>query len=134
MKFKSLLTLCLAGASITAVAQGYKDGIEYYKADQFKNAKELLIRNINNADTDKAASYYYLGCIAMKEGNNAEALELFNKGIESNANYAYNYVGLGAIDLANNLPKAVPVLPRGIVPKPWFLWKNPQILRFLPKY
>lgn len=106
MKFKSLLTLCLAGASITAVAQGYKDGIEYYKADQFKNAKELLIRNINNADTDKAASYYYLGCIAMKEGNNAEALELFNKGIESNANYAYNYVGLGAIDLANNLPKA----------------------------
>ena len=106
MKFKSLLTLCLAGASITAVAQGYKDGIEYYKADQFKNAKELLIRNINNADTDKAASYYYLGCIAMKEGNNAEALEFFNKGIESNANYAYNYVGLGAIDLANNLPKA----------------------------
>lgn len=106
MKFKSLLTLCLAGASITAVAQGYKDGVEYYKADQFKNAKELLIRNINNADTDKAASYYYLGCIAMKEGNNAEALELFNKGIESNANYAYNYVGLGAIDLANNLPKA----------------------------
>ena len=106
MKFKSLLTLCLAGASITAVAQGYKDGIEYYKADQFKNAKELLIRNINNADTDKAASYYYLGCIAMKEGNNTEALELFNKGIESNANYAYNYVGLGAIDLANNLPKA----------------------------
>ena len=105
MKFKSLLTLCLAGASITAVAQGYKDGIEYYKADQFKNAKELLIRNINNADTDKAASYYYLGCIAMKEGNNTEALELFNKGIESNANYAYNYVGLGAIDLANNLPK-----------------------------
>ena len=85
MKFKSLLTLCLAGASITAVAQGYKDGIEYYKADQFKNAKELLIRNINNADTDKAASYYYLGCIAMKEGNHAEALELFNKGIESNA-------------------------------------------------
>lgn len=106
MKFKSLLTLCLAGASITAVAQGYKDGIEYYKADQFKNAKELLIRNINNADTDKAASYYYLGCIAMKEGNNTEALELFNKGIESNADYAYNYVGLGAIDLANNLPKA----------------------------
>ena len=42
MKLRSLISLCLAGASITAMAQGYKDGIEYYKADQFKNAKELL--------------------------------------------------------------------------------------------
>lgn len=106
MKFKSLLSLCLAGASITAMAQGYKDGIEYYKADQFKNAKELLNRNLNNADTDKAASYYYLGCIAMEEGNNVEAASYFNKGVEANPDYAYNYVGLGAIDLANKLPKA----------------------------
>ena len=63
MKLRSLISLCLAGASITAMAQGYKDGIEYYKADQFKNAKELLNRIINNADTDKAASYNCLDCI-----------------------------------------------------------------------
>lgn len=106
MKFKSLLSLCLAGLSITAMAQGYKDGIEYFKADQFKNAKELLTRNINNADTDKAASYYYLGRIAMTEGNSTEALAMFNKGVEANPNYAYNYVGLGYIDLLNKLPKA----------------------------
>ena len=84
MKLRSLISLCLAGASITAMAQGYKDGIEYYKADQFKNAKELLNRNINNADTDKAASYYYLGCISMQEGNLPEATSMFNKGVEAN--------------------------------------------------
>lgn len=105
MKLRSLISLCLAGASITAMAQGYKDGIEYYKADQFKNAKELLNRNINNADTDKAASYYYLGCISMQEGNLPEATSMFNKGVEANPEYAYNYVGLGAIELANKSPK-----------------------------
>lgn len=106
MKFRSLFTLLLAGASMTAVAQGYKDGIEYYKADQIKNAKELLIRNLGNADTDKSASFYFLGCISMKEGNVTEADSYFRKGVEANPNYAYNYVGLGEVDLKNSLPKA----------------------------
>ena len=106
MKFKLLLSLCVAGASLSATAQGYKDGIEYYKADQFDNAKELLLRNIDDAETDKAISFYYLGCIAMKEGNIEEATKYFNDGIAANPEYAYNYVGLGAINLKNNDVKA----------------------------
>ena len=54
MKFKYLLSLCLAGASMSAMAQGYKDGVEYFKADRYDNAEELLNRNLNNADTNKA--------------------------------------------------------------------------------
>ncbi len=42
MKFKFLLSLCLAGA-LSVSAQGYKDGVEYFKADQFENAKTLLV-------------------------------------------------------------------------------------------
>lgn len=38
MNFKFLLSLLCAGA-LTASAQGYKDGIEYYKADQYANAR-----------------------------------------------------------------------------------------------
>lgn len=106
MKFKLLFSLCLAGASLNIMAQGYKDGVEYYKADQFENAKELLIRNLDNAETDKAISFYYLGCIAMQEGNIEEALKYFNDGITANPEYAYNYVGLGAIDLKNNDEKS----------------------------
>ena len=33
MKLKFLFSLLLAG-SLTASAQGYKDGVEYFKADQ----------------------------------------------------------------------------------------------------
>lgn len=106
MKIKLFLILCLAGASLSAAAQGYKDGIEYYKADQFDNAKELLLRNIDNADTNKAASFYYLGCIALHEGNNAEAAKYFADGVAANPEYAYNYIGLGTIDLLNKDEKA----------------------------
>lgn len=106
MKIKLFLSLCLAGASLTAAAQGYKDGIEYYKADQFDNAKELLLRNIDNADTDKAASFYYLGCIAMQEGKTSEAAKYFSDGVSANQEYAYNYIGLGLIDLLNKDEKA----------------------------
>lgn len=64
MKLKFLFSLLLAG-SLTASAQGYKDGVEYFKADQFANAKTLLERNLGTATSpaDKALAYYYLGAI-----------------------------------------------------------------------
>ena len=43
MKFNALLTFVLAGAlSAAAQSQGYMDGIEYYKAGQYENAKTIL--------------------------------------------------------------------------------------------
>ena len=56
MKFKGIMTLCLAGFAISANAQTHVEGAEYYKADQFDNAKELLLRSLNNSGTDKAVS------------------------------------------------------------------------------
>ncbi len=96
---KLFLSLACAGAMCTASAQNYKDAIEYYKAGQEKNAQELLTRNLNNADTDKAASYYYLGCIALDNKNLAQAEQNFKAGIAANPAYAYNYIGQGAIAL-----------------------------------
>lgn len=101
MKFKSLFTVCLAGAALCANAQTHVEGAEYYKADQLENAKDLLIRSLNNVSTDKAVSNYYLGRIALDEGKLKEAAEYFNKGISINDGYAYNYAGLGAIQLLN---------------------------------
>lgn len=94
-------SLILMGASLVANAQGYKDGIEYYKVDKLDNAKELLERNLNAASTDKAEAFYYLGQIALHQGKVAEAAANFEKGIAANAMNPYNYVGQAAIALKN---------------------------------
>lgn len=100
MRLKLILSAAiLAGAALPSFAQALQDGEEYYRADQIANAKELLNRNINNADTDKAVSNYYLGLIALDEGNKAEAGKYFKAGTDANPDYAFNYVGLGQIQL-----------------------------------
>ena len=63
MNYKSLLALVLAGSAFTALAQTHAEGMEYFEAGQLANAKELLLRNHNNATTDKAISFYYQGQI-----------------------------------------------------------------------
>ena len=100
LKFIFASTL-LAGATFTTFAQTHIEGEEYYKADQLANAKELLVRNMNNPGTDKAVSNYYLGLIALQDGNKADASKFFNEGVSNNPEYAYNYVGLGYVDLLN---------------------------------
>ncbi|MBO7609762.1 MAG: tetratricopeptide repeat protein [Muribaculaceae bacterium] len=94
-----IAALLLAGVSMSSFAQGYRDGIEYYKIDQLDNAKELLERNLDAASTNKSEAYYYLGMIALKQGNKSEAKSFFEKGVAANANNPYNLVGLGALDL-----------------------------------
>lgn len=101
MKLRNLLLSGAAILSLTLSAQTHTQGIEYYKADQFNNAKELLNRNLNNPGTDKSLSYYYLGQIAMRSGNTAEAQKYFNDGINLDAENPYNYIGLGYIALKN---------------------------------
>lgn len=99
MKFKGIFALCLAGLSMSAFAQTHVEGEEYYKADQFDNAKELLLRSLKNKGTDKAVSSYYLGMIALRNKNKAEAEKYFHEGVEENPEYGYNYIGLGTLAL-----------------------------------
>lgn len=105
MKGKFFLSIALAGLAMTAMAQTHKEGVEYYEAGQLTNAKELLERNLNNSGTDKAVSYYYQGLIALEEGDKNQAAKFFNLGAQANPDYAYNYIGLGQIDLAAGTPK-----------------------------
>lgn len=105
MNYRSLLSLALAGMAFTVMAQTHKEGVEYYEAGQLGNAKELLERNLNNAGTDKAISYYYQGLIALDNDDKAQAAKFFNLGAQANPEYAYNYIGLGQIDLEAGTPK-----------------------------
>ncbi len=94
--------MLLAGSIVAgAQSQGYKDGIEYYKAGQHENARTILERTINDASTDKALANYYLGQSYLAQGDKAKAVTFFKKGIEINPEQAFNYVGLGAVDLLN---------------------------------
>ena len=99
MKFKFLLSLVL-GAALSMSAQGYKDGIEYYKADQFENAKTILTRTLNDASTNQSEAYFYLGEIALRNGDKAEAESCFDKGITADAANPFNYVGKAEVALS----------------------------------
>lgn len=102
MKLNRILSVAiLAGSAFSAFAQTHQEGVEYYRADQFANAKELLQRNFNNPGTDKSISDYYLGLIALQEKNTSEAAKYFNDGTTANPEYPFNYVGLGQIQLMN---------------------------------
>lgn len=102
MKFRTIFSLVIGGFAIAASAQGgYQDGVDYYNADRFDKAKTILEKTLNDPSTDKAVSYFYLGSLDMREGNITSASENFNKGVQANPSYGYNYVGLGEIALKN---------------------------------
>ncbi len=103
MNFKHLLLTMAAGFALSASAQtqGYMDGIEYFKADQFDNAREILQRTIDAPETDRATALYYLGAVALQDGDNKTAADSFNEGITLNPKNGLNYVGLGALMLKN---------------------------------
>lgn len=98
MKLRLMFSLML-GASLFAGAQGYQDGVDNYNANRKDIAKEILTNTLNDASTDKAISLYYLGNIAFDEGDIVTAKANYEKGIQTNPEYAYNYIGLGKVTL-----------------------------------
>ncbi len=107
MKIKLFLSVLFAGCLMAnAQTQGYKDGIEYYKAGQYDNARTILERTINDASTDKALANYYLGQVALTNNDKAAADAYFDKGLAADPNNGYNYVGKGALALLNGDEKA----------------------------
>ena len=106
MKFRTFFAATLAAFAVSASAQTHLEGAEYYKADQIDNAKELLLRNLNNSGTDKSIANYYLGLIALDENKLDEAQKYFDAGVQANPGYGYNYLGLGALNLKKGDKKA----------------------------
>ncbi len=102
MKLKLLLALML-GCAMGAFAQGgYQDGVDYFNASRYTEAKRILTKTINDPATDKAVSFYYLGCIDLASTEDhqpdfAAAKANFEKGIQANPNNAYNYIGLAEV-------------------------------------
>lgn len=94
--FASMLLAC---ASFAINAQGYKDGIDFYKIGKLDDAKELLERNLNKPETNKGEAYYYLGEIAYHKGDLALAKSYYEKGNQADPKNPFNFVGQGAVAL-----------------------------------
>lgn len=103
---KSILFVALlfgAGLVSTAVAQSYTDGVEYFKAGQADRAKIILDNTLPGLSaTDKAAALYYLGEAEYALGNKEMASKCYNEGVNQDAIYPYNYIGLGKLLLGVN--------------------------------
>lgn len=102
MKFRTIFSILIGGCALMASAQGgYQDGVDYYNADRFDKAKTILEKTLNDPATKKAVSYFYLGNLDLRDGNNSAAAANYEKGVQADAQYGYNYVGLGEIALKN---------------------------------
>lgn len=99
MKLKSLFAFMLGALAVSGSAQGFKDAVEYFRADQPEEAEIIINRTINDPATDKSMANYFLGKIALQRENFENAKNFFEKGITINPNNGYNYVGLGEIAL-----------------------------------
>lgn len=93
--------MLLACASFAINAQGYKDGIDFYKIGKLDDAKDLLERNLDKAETNKGEAYYYLGEIAYHKGDLSLAKSYYDKGLQADPKNAFNVVGQGAVALKN---------------------------------
>ncbi len=99
MKLKLVFSL-MCGVALAASAQGgYQDGVDNYNAGRRDVAKVILDNTLNNPQTDKAVSYFYLGNIDFDAKDYASAKANFEKGMEANPQYPLNYIGLGQMAL-----------------------------------
>ncbi len=98
MKLKFLFSFLIAGTAV-ASAQGFTDGVHYYRADQLEDAEFILNRTLSDPTTDISTAKYYLGQIAVQLDKFDKAQTLFEEGIAANPENGFNYVGLGEIAL-----------------------------------
>lgn len=91
---KAVLLLAMGLFTIVSVnAQDIRQAIDAIENEQYDEAKTML-GSINTAE-----SQYYLGDIAIKQGDVAAAKAAFQKGVQADDEFPLNYVGLGRLDL-----------------------------------
>ncbi len=90
----------LVGFLITVSAFAQNNiGADYLSLGELKLAKEYFTKNMGQ---NAAESHYYLGEIAFKEGNMAEARSNYQQGLSANPESALNQIGMAKLDLKSN--------------------------------
>ena len=99
MKLKLLFAVLLGGALSAAAQGGYQDGVDNYNAGRLDVAKTILENTINDPQTNKSVSYFYLGSIDFQNNEIEAAKANFDKGVSADPANGMNYIGLGEVAL-----------------------------------
>lgn len=107
------LTLGLVFISSVVFAQSLTDARKAIDAEQYQKGKAML-NSLTSTQATNPETFFYLGnlylttaSINIRPDYIDSAKAVFEKGISANAEYALNFVGLGAVDLAKKAsPKA----------------------------
>ncbi len=109
---KITLGLILAGSAV--FAQSLADAKKAIDAEQYQKGKAIL-KTLTTSQPANAGNYFYLGNVYLKTDYADSAKMAYTKGTEVNPKFALNYVGLGAVALAeNNEPAARPNFDKAI--------------------
>ncbi len=96
---KWCLSIGLLWACTAVYAQSLADAKKAIDAEQYQKSKSMLQVLTVNQPTN-AENYFYLGSVYMKTDHPDSAKMIFSKGVSINVNYPLNYVGQGAVALA----------------------------------
>jgi tetratricopeptide (TPR) repeat protein len=107
------MTLGLVFLGSLVFAQSLTDARKAIDAEQYQKGKAIL-NTLTSSQATNPENFFYLGnlylstaSINIRPDYIDSAKAVFEKGISANAEYALNFVGLGALDLANKAnPKA----------------------------
>jgi tetratricopeptide (TPR) repeat protein len=97
-----------------ASADAYRGAIRYFLKQDYQNAISLM-EQVIQIDPTAAQAYYYIGESYRLMGDERNALEAFRAGIESNFNFAPNFLGRALSLLAiSSKAEVLPDLDRAI--------------------
>lgn len=100
MKTKMSMLAALLLFTVQAVfSQSLDDAKKDLYYEHYKTAIQTLQKVISSKPS--AEAYYYLGLAEMGDGNVPAAKSDFQKGIQTDADAALNYVGLGRVSVSN---------------------------------
>jgi predicted Zn-dependent protease len=107
------MTLGLVFLGSLVFAQSLTDARKAIDAEQYQKGK-VMLNTLTSTQATNPENYFYLGnlylttaSINIRPDYIDSAKAVFDKGISANAEYALNYVGLGAVELARKAnPKA----------------------------
>lgn len=113
MKKAVKMTLGLVLLGSVVFAQSLTDARKAIDAEQYQKGKAML-NTLTSTQATNPENFFYLGnlylttaSINIRPDYIDSAKAVFEKGISANDEYALNFVGLGAVDLAKNAsPKA----------------------------
>lgn len=106
MKKVVKITLGLLFVSSVVFSQSLTDARKAIDAEQYQKGKAIL-NSLTKSDSSNPENFFYLGNlylttapINIRPDYIDSAKAVFEKGISANADYALNFVGLGAVELA----------------------------------